>query len=350
MGIQTALVVDDSRSARYILQRLLEQRHIHVDVVDSAQQALSYLREYRPDVVFMDDVMPGMDGHQAVEQLASDPRTQAIPIIMYTAHDYTPPAADPRQGVIGVLSKPFTAEDVNALLGKLEASGYARTPQRPPTVVQLRRVPEPKADPAPVSSIPVSSASVPVAAAEAPRANAHDLAALRAEWFGALKDEVRLAVEQWFGESLEERIGEQIDAQHAIWRNRLNELRKDQTRFQDDLLEQRIPRLLDLLENRFEQRVELLRKNMGEQIDNGGLGPLQRIQIAGIVRSEAAQVLQRPARQAARQAAAELMRNDVKALNLRVERLRQRLNVALSLGGAALLACVSLAYLAGALR
>lgn len=155
MAIQTALVVDDSRSARYILQRLLERQKIYTDSVSSAHEALSYLREYRPDVVFMDDMMPGMEGQEAIGRLAANPVTANIPIIMYTGRDYHEICAVPlHDNVIGVLSKPFTPQDIDALLDKLD-----RTLSPPVTAKLIRRpavvesVPE-------LTLVPVTDASV----------------------------------------------------------------------------------------------------------------------------------------------------------------------------------------------
>src|SRR5580704_12704671 len=67
MGQKRALVVDDSKSARVILSRMLEKYDIEVDMAESAEQAIEYLKHDRPDAIFMDHLMPGMDGLQAVQ-------------------------------------------------------------------------------------------------------------------------------------------------------------------------------------------------------------------------------------------------------------------------------------------
>jgi CheY-like chemotaxis protein len=361
MSIRTALVVDDSRSARYILQRLLERRDIRVDQADSAQQALSYLRDHQPDVVFMDEMMPDMEGHEAIDQLAADPSTQAIPIIMYTARDYGEDETPPLQrGVIGVLSKPFTPEDVNALLEKLEGQGAIPGLHKPPDVARLIRSGEPVLEQetetedeeaevsASIARIPaVDKTAIEEIVIEDVVDSAKNLEALRSELTSTMKSEVRQAVDQWLGEALESQIAEQLEAQNAVWRDALKEVRAEHMRFQGQILEQRIPRLLDLLENRLDQRITLSQHDVVEKITNGTLGPLQRTHIASIVRSEVEQAAQRPARQAARKATTELMRSDMSALNLRVERVRRRMNAAIGYGVTILLGCVALAYFAG---
>ena len=64
-----ALVVDDSKSARVVLSRMLERYGIEVDAAESAEAAIEYLTRNKPDVIFMDHMMPGMDGFQAVRPL-----------------------------------------------------------------------------------------------------------------------------------------------------------------------------------------------------------------------------------------------------------------------------------------
>jgi CheY-like chemotaxis protein len=85
MTTNRALVVDDSKSARFVLKRMLKELHLEVDTVESATDALDYLERHRPDVIFMDHMMPGMDGLEATKRIKSNPRTAAIPIMMYTS-------------------------------------------------------------------------------------------------------------------------------------------------------------------------------------------------------------------------------------------------------------------------
>src|SRR5262249_54670594 len=87
MGVKRALVVDDSKSARTFLSRILEKYDIDVDSAESAEQAIEYLGTHRPDVIFMDHLMPGMDGFQAVQAIKNNPRTAMIPIMMYTSQE-----------------------------------------------------------------------------------------------------------------------------------------------------------------------------------------------------------------------------------------------------------------------
>lgn len=82
-----ALVVDDSRIARHVLSGMLEQLDFEVETVDSAEAALNRLSKSLPHVVFMDHLLPGMQGLEAVRKLRSRPDTVETRIVMYTSQD-----------------------------------------------------------------------------------------------------------------------------------------------------------------------------------------------------------------------------------------------------------------------
>ena len=73
MDKRLALVVDDSRTARESLKRMLAAHNLEVDTLESAPEALEYLKNTTPDVIFMDHMMPDMDGFQAVEAIKGNP-------------------------------------------------------------------------------------------------------------------------------------------------------------------------------------------------------------------------------------------------------------------------------------
>jgi CheY-like chemotaxis protein len=120
MGQKRALIVDDSKSARVILSKMLEKYDVEVDMAESAEQAIQYLKHARPDAIFMDHLMPGMDGLQAVQAIKSDPKTATIPIMMYTSQEGELYVGQPRAlGVMGVLPKQVRPVDVAKVLYEL---------------------------------------------------------------------------------------------------------------------------------------------------------------------------------------------------------------------------------------
>jgi CheY-like chemotaxis protein len=120
MSSKRALVVDDSKSARAFLARILERHEIAVDAAESAEAAIEYLTRNKPDVIFMDHMMPGMDGFQAVQTIKNNPRTSAIPILMYTSQEGDLYLGQARAlGADGVLPKQIKQSDVTKMLFQL---------------------------------------------------------------------------------------------------------------------------------------------------------------------------------------------------------------------------------------
>jgi CheY-like chemotaxis protein len=120
MGAKRALIVDDSKSARVFLSRILEKYEIDVDSAENAEAAIEYLGSHRPDVIFMDHMMPGMDGFQAVQAIKNNPRTATIPIMMYTSQEGELYLGQARAlGAVGVLPKQIKPADVSKVLYQL---------------------------------------------------------------------------------------------------------------------------------------------------------------------------------------------------------------------------------------
>ena len=120
MSAKRALIVDDSNSARIVLSRMLQKYSIDVDTAESAESAMAYLTHHRPDVIFMDHLMPGMDGFQAVQAIKNNPRTATIPIMMYTSQEGELYVGQARAlGAVGVLPKLVKPVDVSKVLYQL---------------------------------------------------------------------------------------------------------------------------------------------------------------------------------------------------------------------------------------
>jgi CheY-like chemotaxis protein len=128
MGAKRALIVDDSKSARLFLARILEKYEIDVDNAENAEAAIEYLASHRPDVIFMDHLMPGMDGFQAVQAIKSNPLTATIPIMMYTSQEGELYLGQARAlGAVGVLPKQIKPTDVSKVLYQLHLLADRRT-------------------------------------------------------------------------------------------------------------------------------------------------------------------------------------------------------------------------------
>lgn len=125
------LVVDDSKSARLVLRRMLEKYSLHVDTVESASLALDFLAHNRPDAIFMDHMMPGMDGFQAVKAIKANPRTATIPVMMYTSKGGDLYIGQARAlGAVGVLPKTVAPAELFESLRKIGVVNDRRSEDR----------------------------------------------------------------------------------------------------------------------------------------------------------------------------------------------------------------------------
>ncbi|MEE9492243.1 MAG: response regulator [Gammaproteobacteria bacterium] len=128
MSQKLALVVDDSESARQVLRRMLEKHNIAVDTTSSASEALDYLARHRPDVIFMDHNMPGMDGLEAVKHIKANPKTVTIPVMMYTSKEGDLYLGEARAlGAVGILPKTVAPGELFGALVRLGLTQDRRT-------------------------------------------------------------------------------------------------------------------------------------------------------------------------------------------------------------------------------
>ena len=118
--VKRALIVDDSHLARHVLGRLLTQHGVASDNAESAEAALEYLKSCRPDVVFLDHHMAGIDGLEALEEIKKNPATATIPVMMYTSREGEVYLGQARAlGAIGVLPKSVAPIEVAKVLRSL---------------------------------------------------------------------------------------------------------------------------------------------------------------------------------------------------------------------------------------
>ena len=79
------LIVDDVPANTRLLEAKLSAEYFQVASARHGYEALQFAREWQPDLIFLDIMMPGMDGYECCRQLKADPTTVHIPIVMVTA-------------------------------------------------------------------------------------------------------------------------------------------------------------------------------------------------------------------------------------------------------------------------
>lgn len=83
----TILIVDDEQSGQNTLEALLLLGNYNLIFAPNGNEALQKAREFIPDVILLDIMMPDMDGFEVCQQIRSDPDLFEIPVIMVTALD-----------------------------------------------------------------------------------------------------------------------------------------------------------------------------------------------------------------------------------------------------------------------
>src|SRR4029079_6347412 len=85
--MSTVLIVDDDLTARETLVAMLEGEHYDLEVAKDGTQALHKLERIQPDLILLDVMMPGIDGHEVWCRIRSTPQLAEVPIILLTALD-----------------------------------------------------------------------------------------------------------------------------------------------------------------------------------------------------------------------------------------------------------------------
>ena len=113
------LVVDDEADFLKILKINLEEtNNYEVSTLSSANDIVSQVHIFKPDIILLDILMPGIDGIETCEMLNKDPMGEHIPIIMLSALDKDVDKLKTfKAGVTDYLVKPIKKED---LIGKIE--------------------------------------------------------------------------------------------------------------------------------------------------------------------------------------------------------------------------------------
>jgi len=86
---RTVLVVDDESDARSVLRRRLEERSCVVSEAENGELALAHIQKTMPSIIFLDLMMPVMDGFDFLEILRNDPNLNKIPVVVVTGKDLT---------------------------------------------------------------------------------------------------------------------------------------------------------------------------------------------------------------------------------------------------------------------
>ncbi len=107
------LIVDDSETIRRTAETLLKKEGYEVDVAEDGFQAFSAIVDFKPDIIFLDIMMPRLDGYQVCSVIKNNPEYEHIPVIMLSSKDSVFDKARGRvSGSEFFMSKPFSKEEL----------------------------------------------------------------------------------------------------------------------------------------------------------------------------------------------------------------------------------------------
>ena len=107
------LVIDDSKTIRRTAETLLAREGCEVFTAVDGFDALSKVADHQPDIVFVDIMMPRLDGYQTCALIKKNSRFHAMPVVMLSSKDGLFDRARGRMvGSDQYLTKPFTKESL----------------------------------------------------------------------------------------------------------------------------------------------------------------------------------------------------------------------------------------------
>ena len=122
------LVVEDEQDIRELLVLELENKGYQVREAGNGETAMRRVREQTPDIIFVDIMMPFMNGFDLISNLREDPGTSGIPIVLVTAlHPHETRGEPRRLGVEYHLTKPWKAWALDCVLEKVLRTGGGGT-------------------------------------------------------------------------------------------------------------------------------------------------------------------------------------------------------------------------------
>lgn len=111
----TALIIDDSPTVVAALRKILRSAGYITRDAGDAEHGLALMAELKPDLIFLDIVLPGMNGFGALRAIRKDPNTRQIPVIMISGNEHaTEQFYANKIGADDFMKKPFSRFEVFA--------------------------------------------------------------------------------------------------------------------------------------------------------------------------------------------------------------------------------------------
>ena len=109
------MLIDDSRTIRRSAETMLSKEGCEVITANDGFEALALIHKHEPDLIFVDIMMPRLDGYQTCAIIKNNARFKNVPVVMLTSKDGLFDKA--RGRIVGsdhYLTKPFTRDELLA--------------------------------------------------------------------------------------------------------------------------------------------------------------------------------------------------------------------------------------------
>ena len=118
--VARVLVIDDEPDVRWLIRVSLERAGHEVLVAEDGLRGVALAMKQHPEVIVLDLMMPVMDGYGVLAELAKDPRTAHVPVLVLSARAIPEEAERAtKAGARRFLEKPFDPDDLAAELADL---------------------------------------------------------------------------------------------------------------------------------------------------------------------------------------------------------------------------------------
>ena len=119
------LIVDDEPGVVVPIQFLMEQQGYRVMIAERGEDALDLIYHYRPDLVLLDIMLPGIDGYEVCEIIRLNPNYRNVKIIFLTAKGREVEIAKGLTlGADAYITKPFSNTELVATVKELLEKAY----------------------------------------------------------------------------------------------------------------------------------------------------------------------------------------------------------------------------------
>ena len=124
------MVIDDSNTIRRSAEIFLTKAGCHVLLAEDGFDALAKITDHLPDVIFVDIMVPRLDGYQTCALIKKNPRLSSTPVIMLSSRDGLFDRARGRMvGSDEYLTKPFTKDSLLKTVASHTAARPAAAPE-----------------------------------------------------------------------------------------------------------------------------------------------------------------------------------------------------------------------------